>query len=311
MNIFISHSSKDKLIIESFVNNVLRLGCGINDDNIFCTSIEGLGIKTGEDFRKHIKEKLLKSDIIFIMISENYKESEVCLNEMGAAWSVENKKIFQLVFPNLNFDSLGLLMNIKQAAKLDDSGALDELFEELSLLFETKNKISRWNVHKTQFIKSLSNPKEQKADAIFSTSFFEDFLKEHVNINKLMLKAQPTLNDCELFFSKRYAKYFYNEYSKRFQSILEKHENSYYPQKKYFKIFKVNTSDISTSQFVQGGMKDAEIKGLYNRNVEFYSVKFLENEDSEYGIALRYFCYFNNRWVFFPQPWRQNIENLI
>ena len=38
--IFISHSSKDKDIIEKFTDNILQLGIGLSHEDIFCTSIE-------------------------------------------------------------------------------------------------------------------------------------------------------------------------------------------------------------------------------------------------------------------------------
>lgn len=53
MSIFISHASKDEKIIRAFVDKILVLGCGLKDQQVYCTSIEGLGIGTGEDFRKH------------------------------------------------------------------------------------------------------------------------------------------------------------------------------------------------------------------------------------------------------------------
>ena len=42
--IFISHSSKDKKLVDVFVDTILRLGIGFKDNDIFCTSIEGLGM---------------------------------------------------------------------------------------------------------------------------------------------------------------------------------------------------------------------------------------------------------------------------
>lgn len=43
--IFISHSSKNKDIIEKFVDYILQLGIGIKAEDIFCTSIEEMGVK--------------------------------------------------------------------------------------------------------------------------------------------------------------------------------------------------------------------------------------------------------------------------
>ena len=56
--IFISHSSKDKTIVEAFTN-LLRLGANISHEDIFCTSIEEMKIHNGDDIRKHIQENII------------------------------------------------------------------------------------------------------------------------------------------------------------------------------------------------------------------------------------------------------------
>jgi len=132
LSIFISHSSKDKNVFEQFVNKILVLGCGIKDSDIFCSSIAGLGINSGENFRRLIKDKLLGCQYSFIMISNNYKQSEVCLNEMGASWALEHINVKQFLFPDLGFDYLRLLMNVNQASRINHPGALDQLFEEFT-----------------------------------------------------------------------------------------------------------------------------------------------------------------------------------
>ena len=43
--IFISHSSKDVEVIKEFSDRILQLGIGLRPEDIFCTSIEEMGIK--------------------------------------------------------------------------------------------------------------------------------------------------------------------------------------------------------------------------------------------------------------------------
>ena len=107
-NIFISHSSKDKAIVQLFVDDVLQLGAGIKPEQIFCTSIEDMGIKNGDDIRKHIHQNIKNADYSFLLISNNYKKSEICLNEMGAVWAYGNNVKLYLL-PNTNFDCIGWL----------------------------------------------------------------------------------------------------------------------------------------------------------------------------------------------------------
>src|SRR3989339_646154 len=118
MKIFISHSSKDKSIIDSFITNILILGCGIDENNIFCTSVEGLGIKTGEDFRSHIWQNLVNSNYSFLLISNNYKRSDICLNEMGASWALKDIKVKPFLLPGMDFNSIGTLYNVKHVTKI-------------------------------------------------------------------------------------------------------------------------------------------------------------------------------------------------
>lgn len=56
--IFISHSSKDKQIVDIFVDKLLHLGLQIDPNDVAYTSREETGVGTGEDIRKFIKGML-------------------------------------------------------------------------------------------------------------------------------------------------------------------------------------------------------------------------------------------------------------
>ncbi len=144
--IFISHSSKDIEIIEGFVNKILGNGLGFDIEeskqDIYFTSIEELGIKTGLDFRKSIKDHLLNANIVLLFLSENYRSSEICLNEMGASWAYE-KTIFPLIIPPMNFKSVGMLMGINECVKLDDENRLLKVCDELNEKFQLQNKSTK------------------------------------------------------------------------------------------------------------------------------------------------------------------------
>lgn len=103
--IFISHSSKDKAIVDLFKNIILNAGLGISDNDIAYTSAPETGVPTGGNIPKYIKENIADSDFVFWMVSDNYRKSEVCLNEMGAAWALDKNikcsvRICRLVIPN-------------------------------------------------------------------------------------------------------------------------------------------------------------------------------------------------------------------
>lgn len=307
MRIFISHSSKDKNLIDQFVEKILILGCGLTDENIFCTSIDGLGIKTGEDFRDHIKTNLKISDYSFLMISDNYKNSEVCLNEMGASWALDGIKVKQFLFPKLGFNSLGLLLNIQQAAKLDDSSALDELYEELIMEFNTEKKVSRWNKHKSDFLKFLDSYSDRSHISASPSpeDFFDSFIKENASLNHILLKAYPTLIDCKAIFTEKYYLVYFEAVCKELEQLGSKYIEPMYTKRKFVRIKKANTRDlIGDYKYIAGGYLHAAKKGCFNYNIDFYIPTFLENENSEFGVHFSAFCFVNDRWVFIPNPAR-------
>ena len=154
-NIFISHSSKDKAIVQLFVDDVLQLGAGIKPEQIFCTSIEDMGIKNGDDIRKHIHQNIKNADYSFLLISNNYKKSEICLNEMGAVWAYGNNVKLYLL-PNTNFDCIGWLCNTRIAERIDSSIALDELHEQLQQHYSLHNtSIKSWSRLREKFLREI------------------------------------------------------------------------------------------------------------------------------------------------------------
>ena len=58
--IFISHSSKDKLIVEELVDLLETIG--LNNKQIFCSTLEGYSIGLGENFLERIKNELDNND---------------------------------------------------------------------------------------------------------------------------------------------------------------------------------------------------------------------------------------------------------
>ena len=154
--IFISHSSKDKDVIEKFTDYILQLEIGLSPEDIFCTSIEEMGIRNGEDIRQHIKDNVQGADFSFLMLSKNYKESEICLNEMGAVWAADNRVRYYLL-PNVDFKEIGWLCDTNKAEKLYDSVALDALEEELTDFYGLPHKGGIWSRQRQNFVEYLTN----------------------------------------------------------------------------------------------------------------------------------------------------------
>lgn len=149
--IFISHSSKDKDIMEKFTDNLLQLGIGLKPEDIFCTSIEEMGIKNGENIREHIRENMKTADYSFLMISQNYKKSEICLNEMGAVWATDNRVRYYLL-PDVDFNEIGWLCDVCKADKLGDPVVLDTLERELTGFYGLSSRCGAWSRQRQNFI---------------------------------------------------------------------------------------------------------------------------------------------------------------
>ena len=149
--IFISHSSKDRDIVEKFVNHILLLGIGLSTEDVFCTSIENLAIRNGEDISAHIQENIRCADFSFLLISDKYKASEICLNEMGAVWAYDSNVRLYLL-PDTNFNSIGWLCDTRKANKITDTVALDLLYKEMCEYYSLPDNFRNWSQQREIFI---------------------------------------------------------------------------------------------------------------------------------------------------------------
>lgn len=149
--IFISHSSNDKDVVDLFKKFILNAGLGILDSDIAYTSAPETGVPTGNSIPQYIKDNIKSSDFVFFIISENYRRSEVCLNEMGAAWILD-KNVKPLLLSDVSFTSVGWLYQVSLCAKISDAERLDELRDEFIESYEDIPKTSVWNRNKNEFL---------------------------------------------------------------------------------------------------------------------------------------------------------------
>lgn len=169
--IFISHSSKDITIVEAFVDKVLKLGMGVIADRIFCTSMPGHGISSGSDIPDMLREEVREAGLAFLFISKNYKASEVCLNEMGAAWiCLEKSYVIPILLPDIDFSDIGFININKLGIRITDRNALVSLIEDHRNFFNTQFKLPLLIKHLNEFL-SAEMPEIEPSSEI---SFFED-----------------------------------------------------------------------------------------------------------------------------------------
>lgn len=157
--VFISHSSKDREIVKLFIDDILKKGLGLTDENIACTSFEATGVNPGDSIPVYIKQNIKGAKICLAMVSQNYKSSEVCMNEVGAAWALDKAPV-QIVLPDADFCELGWLLNTAKASKIDDVDCLDSLEEKLCTSIGIPVPIAKhWNPCTRDFLKSLNTLK--------------------------------------------------------------------------------------------------------------------------------------------------------
>jgi len=162
MLVFISHSSKDILYIQPFKDIILKEALGLRDENIICTSFESTGVEPGENIPEYIRDNIDSANVFLSMVSPNYKMSEVCLNEVGAAWAL-GKFLIQVVLPGEGEDykNLGWLLNLDKATRINNGDMLDSLAEkickELGMSMPTPK---HWNPSRERFLHAIAEAAE-------------------------------------------------------------------------------------------------------------------------------------------------------
>ena len=198
--IFISHSSKDEKIIKQFTKDILIAGCGVRPNEIFCT-LDNSTIHTGDDFRSEIVRGMKECDFILLMISNNYKESEVCLNEMGAAWTLDNKTILPLVLPDCSFENMGFVYKVKQGASITDKTKLDELYNDICSSYNIAQDWVHFNQCKEDFVNSINVLRKVADSATKSDANAEKVLNSLSDFDKKHLLEWARVEDGECWIT--------------------------------------------------------------------------------------------------------------
>lgn len=102
MKILISHASANKEYGNALVE--LLRGIGLKEDEIIFTSNTAYGIPIGQNIFKWLKSQISEKPFVVYLLSKEYYSSVACLNEMGAAWIIENEHAI-LFTPNFDINS--------------------------------------------------------------------------------------------------------------------------------------------------------------------------------------------------------------
>ena len=201
--IFISHSSKDKEYGEVLVK--LLLGIGIKGSQIVFTSNPDYGIPTGENIFKYLKNQIHNDAHMLYLLSDHYYDNVVCMNEMGAAWVMQNT-YHMLMLPGFHANAEKFQNGVADpkvvAVDVDDERRIRQLVSALTAQF---------SLEPTQ--EELERAIGEYMDQIqILVQKFQDSVENRLSILNQKIKTDPQ-NDalyCEragLLFNQEYENY--------------------------------------------------------------------------------------------------------
>lgn len=156
--IFISHSTKDKAYAKALVE--LFEDIGIQENQMFCSSLREYGVKIGEDIYGRLKSEFNIYDLwVFFILSHNYYNSPASLNEMGAAWVLQ-KDYLSVLLPGFSFKDIKGAINPNkigiQLKSPEIDAMLNDLKDQICNTFDCKISQNRWERIRKEFINKVN-----------------------------------------------------------------------------------------------------------------------------------------------------------
>jgi len=196
MKYFISHSSKNFHYGESIVQ--LLIDIGVSHEDIIFTSKSGFGIPKGENIFDWLKSKIEDKPFVIYLLSDEYYSSVACLNEIGAAWIVENKHI-ALFTPGFNLNNPkfkeGAIDPRKIGVFIDDK---NDMLEFVTLISKNENKYIKpviINHAVTSFLKSINNYSQNENRTINHDSVDSEINEKNVKEQESELHTPVEVNE--------------------------------------------------------------------------------------------------------------------
>jgi len=152
--IFVSHAVADKEIADKVVD-LLNTAMGIQVQNdVFCSSLEGLKIPAGMDFKHFIKAQIQEPKIVILLISQNYLASQFCLAEVGASWAMSHR-IIPILVPPIKYDDMKAVLAGVHALKIEDSADWNECLEIVKSVLAINPNTNRWERKRDEKIEEI------------------------------------------------------------------------------------------------------------------------------------------------------------
>ncbi len=172
--IFISHSTKNGELVEQFVE-FLKLGMGIENSRIFCTSENGT-LPTGRHFVEIIKREVQKREMVIALITPEYLKSRFCMMELGAAWVVA-QYLCPILAGRVDYKDLDdTPLAGMQMRKIDSEDDLCAVYDEMVRQEFVSVNIAQFNKKRIDFMKRISAVESEQA---CETSAMEEGGRHH------------------------------------------------------------------------------------------------------------------------------------
>lgn len=161
--IFISHREKDKKEVEAFVELLHAIGiprptATQKESIIFCTLHPEGYVPNGERNLDEIRNQInTDRHTLYIMwYTDNYFESQACLNEAGAIWALK-KKYQEILAPSFDCNKIrGLLDKQPTWFRINDKYRLNTFKEQLERMFSLDPISSNsWEMARDRFLESV------------------------------------------------------------------------------------------------------------------------------------------------------------
>lgn len=193
MQIFISHSSKNENYGNALVD--FLIGVGVSPEQIIYTSNDAYGIPIGENIFNWLKSKITEKPYVLYLLSSDYYTSVACLNEMGAAWIVENEHTM-IFTPNFNLNSYefqnGALDPREIGFYINNQDRLTGFIESLKKSFSISKNPVLINQKVREFILRIEKFEKKDIGSISNKIVEEPTVVSVDNENKKSLETKST-----------------------------------------------------------------------------------------------------------------------
>jgi hypothetical protein len=190
--IFISHAHKDKKLTDKFVE-MLHLGCGLSDKNIFYTSEVASGIPLGENFIDYINKNLTDAAVVIFILSKNFYNSVFCVSELGATWGLK-KPIFPILV-DLSVDEIKDTLQVVQKGFINNEDDLDTLRDAIELIYLESRSTVKWKKARNIFLEEVETliaalPKTSKVDS----SVYKELMEQNEQTMELLAHKEAEID---------------------------------------------------------------------------------------------------------------------